>query len=123
MILGMGLDIVDVKRMERHCDDENFMRRFLHDQEYEEILKSEESPAMLLASRFAVKEAFGKAVGVGLRGISLKDIQLDHDGLGKPVLTLHNTAKQKATALGVNHIHLSLSHEAQIAAAVVILES
>ncbi len=123
MILGMGLDIVDVKRMEKHCDDENFMRRFLHEREYEEIKKSKESPAMLLASRFAVKEAFGKATGIGLRGIALSDIQLDHDTLGRPILRLHGSAEQKATELGVNHIHVSITHEAQIAAAVVIFES
>ncbi len=123
MIIGMGLDIVDVSRMEKLTEESPFMRRFLHPQEYAEIMESRESRAVLLASRFAVKEAFGKATGKGLRGLSLPDIQLDHDEFGRPFLRLHGTAAEAVKQLGVGSIHVSLSHESKTAAAVVLFES
>jgi holo-[acyl-carrier protein] synthase len=122
MIIGLGIDVVDVHRMSKRCDDLHFLRKFLHEQELSEILESAESRAQLTASRFAVKEAFGKALGTGMRGLSFTDIQLDHDKLGKPLLVLHGSARQRVDEFGEVHIHVSVSHDVAAAAAVVILE-
>ncbi|MGM0432574.1 MAG: holo-ACP synthase [Spirochaetota bacterium] len=123
MIIGIGVDIVSVQRMSSHCHDETFLRRFLHPGEVEDIQASREDKAQLLASRFAVKEAFGKALGSGLRDLSLSDIQLDHDTLGRPFVVLHGNAQKRFASVGAERIFVSLSHERQMAAAVVILES
>jgi holo-[acyl-carrier protein] synthase len=122
MIIGLGLDVTTVRRMDQHCDNMQFMKRILHPRELEGILHSSESRAELLASRFAVKEAFGKALGTGMRGLSFSDIELDHDNLGKPFLHLHGTAEKLLKSIGADSVLVSLSHEKDTAAAVVILE-
>jgi holo-[acyl-carrier-protein] synthase len=122
MIIGLGIDVVDVSRMSTRCEDLRFLKKFLHEQELSEILESAESRAQLTASRFAVKEAFAKALGTGMRGLSFTDIQLDHDKLGKPLLMLHGSAKRRVDELGEVSIHVSVSHDISAAAAVVILE-
>lgn len=123
MIVGVGVDIVSVQRMSSHCHDETFLRRFFHPKEVEDIQASREGKAQLLASRFAVKEAFGKALGSGLRGLSLSEIQLDHDTYGRPFVVLHGSAQKRFFSVGAQRLLVSLSHEREMAAAVVILES
>jgi holo-[acyl-carrier protein] synthase len=122
MILGLGIDVVETQRMDRHCSDLSFLKKILHPRELAEIDESSESRAQLIASRFAVKEAFGKALGTGMRGMAFSDIQLDHDRFGKPCLQLHGTAEQQLRLLGDVHVHVSLSHDTSTAAAVVIIE-
>ncbi|GAJ77956.1 holo-[acyl-carrier protein] synthase [Vibrio sp. JCM 18905] len=79
-----------------------------------------------LAKRFAVKEAASKALGgtgIAKGGVTFHDFSISNDALGKPVLALTGTAKQIADAMGVNHIHLSISDERHYAVATVIFES
>ena len=74
------------------------------------------------AGRFAAKEAFFKALGLGWRkGLRWKEIEVIPDKLGKPQLQLYGKAKTIADQLGVHGIHLSISHTQQLAIAVVIL--
>lgn len=122
MIVGIGLDVTEVARMERHCEDMQFLKKLLHPDELTELLSSSETRAQLLASRFAVKEAFSKAVGTGMRGLRFVDIQLSHDELGKPHLILHGKARNLCDNLHADEIFVSLSHEKSVSAAVVILE-
>lgn len=122
MIRGLGIDLVQNERMIPHCEDHRFMKRFLHANEYAWILSSSEPREQLLASRFAVKEAFGKALGIGLRGMSLADIELIHDALGKPQILLHGEALRIFSESPAEHIHVSLTHDTAASAAVVILE-
>lgn len=123
MIVGLGLDLTELERIEkayvRHGE------RFL-----EKILTSDERAAMprlavpFLAARFAAKEAGVKALGTGFRGgISYKDVEVYADSRGKPELRFLNKALERADALGVASIHVSLTHGRDVAAAVVVLEA
>lgn len=108
MILGIGVDVVDIERI-----DEKISKRILTDHELEEFQRAHDKK-QFLASRFAVKEAFFKALGTGLRDFSFQDIELTHNELGKPVLVFHKDVQ-------FNFAHVSLSHD-KIAMATVVLE-
>ncbi|MFQ5792867.1 MAG: holo-ACP synthase, partial [Acidobacteriota bacterium] len=68
-----------------------------------------------LAARFAAKEAVSKALGTGLRGIDWREMEILPDRRGKPLVTLHGRAGQRAAALGLTHFALSLSHSREYA--------
>lgn len=124
MIIGIGSDIARVARfetaLERH--GERFARRLLGEVE-QEVFAGHAHPAAFLAKRFAGKEAFVKALGLGFRrGIEWGDIQVLNDALGKPLLHLDGRAAEQAQLAGVQHSHVTLSDEAEYAVAFVILE-
>jgi holo-[acyl-carrier protein] synthase len=74
--------------------------------------------------RFAAKEAFSKALGTGVMGtMSWHDMAVRRDERGNTILQLTGRAKRAAEALGIDRVHLSLTHEREIAAAVVLLET
>ena len=75
-----------------------------------------------MAAVFAAKEAVAKALGVGLGQIGWREIEVRHDELGKPFVTLSGRARALAEEKGVKNIHLSLSHSREYALAMVILE-
>ncbi|WP_104205050.1 holo-ACP synthase [Billgrantia saliphila] len=124
MIIGVGTDIAKVARFEaamaRH--GERFAERVLGSIEREGLDKRHDKAAFL-AKRFAAKEAFVKALGVGLRhGMRWAEIQVVSDALGRPSLMLSGRAHELADVAGVRAIHLSLSDEAELALAMVVLE-
>ncbi|MBP5981104.1 MAG: holo-ACP synthase [Halomonas sp.] len=124
MIVGIGSDIARVARftqaMERHGP--RFAKRILGVDEYATWQQKGE-PTAYLAKRFAAKEAFVKALGLGLRGgMQWGDIQVINDNLGKPYLQLSNEAKRLMQASGATTSHVTLSDEAEYAVAFVILE-
>ncbi|MGO2133081.1 MAG: holo-ACP synthase [Halomonas sp.] len=124
MILGIGTDVARIARFERAMarHGERFVERILGTAERIAFAERGQPPAFL-AKRFAAKEAFVKALGTGLRhGISWQDIQVSNDALGRPVLLLSGRAQETATVAGVNAMHLSLSDEADVAIAFVVLE-
>lgn len=122
MILGLGIDIVEVSRLEKWLNDKKLLERFFNKEELEYVLSKRDGAAPSLAVRFAAKEAFGKALGTGLAGIELKDIAVVNDKTGRPFLELFGTALQALKEKGGASIHLSLTHEKTTAAAVVIIE-
>lgn len=122
MILGLGIDIVEVSRLEKWLNDKKLLERFFNKEELEYVLSKRDGAAPSLAVRFAAKEAFGKALGTGLAGIELKDIAVVNDKTGRPFLKLFGTALQALKEKGGADIHLSLTHEKTTAAAVVIIE-
>jgi len=115
-------------RLLRWLSAPRLLERFFHPRELEAALsKSAKNAggtrsAESLAARFAAKEAFGKALGTGLAGIVLKDIIVVNGNNGKPELQVVNTALAALEKSGANRIHLSLTHEREYAAAVVVLE-
>ncbi|WP_111412323.1 holo-ACP synthase [Billgrantia lactosivorans] len=124
MILGIGTDIARIARFEaamaRH--GERFPARLLGELEREQLERRADRAAFL-AKRFAAKEAFVKALGTGLRhGMRWAEIQVASDALGRPSLMLSGRAHELATTAGVRAIHLSLSDEAEVALAMVVLE-
>ena len=78
--------------------------------------------ALSLAARFAAKEAFGKALGTGLAGMRLRDIQVINNHNGRPDMILHGTALERFRALGAARVLVSLTHESDNAVAVVVIE-
>ncbi|MGI5820374.1 MAG: holo-ACP synthase [Armatimonadota bacterium] len=124
MILGIGTDIVSIERLERMV--ESYGDRFLHRVFTRREIQTAEQRATLcerLGTRFAAKEACMKALGTGWRGgVQFTQIEVRKHPTGRPELVLTGAAKQRAEELGVERIHISLSHEAQMAMAVVILE-
>ena len=75
-----------------------------------------------MAGYFAAKEATSKALGTGFRNFSFKDIEVTKDAVNKPSIILHGEAKSIAKTSGVNHIHLSISHNRTTAIAYVVME-
>ncbi len=123
MIVGIGLDIAQVERVERawRRHGARFMERCFTRAEAEAAL-ARPRPGQALAMRFAAKEAFAKATGLGMRGLAWREIEVVHDELGKPLLRLHGRARQWLDEQGVTAWHLSLSDDGGLAAAVVVLE-
>jgi holo-[acyl-carrier protein] synthase len=125
MIAGTGIDLVDVKRMQRLLAKwgDRFTGRFFCPREMA-YCRERASPAIHFAARFAAKEAFLKALGVGLgMGDALKDIEIVNDDRGKPEMFLHGEAQRRLGDLGVRRVHLSLTHTVESAVAMVILET
>ena len=122
MIKGTGIDIVEIKRMEHWMSDRKLLERFFHSDEIAYSLSRGKNAAQSLAARFAAKEALGKALGTGLKNISLNDILVVNDSNGKPQLKLSGSAEEKLQESGARKIHISLSHEKKNAIAMIILE-
>ena len=116
------MDIVEVARVAAVADrhGERFLRRVFTPLEVEKVHGVR---AQYLASRFSAKEAAFKALGTGWGGgVRWTDVEVDNLPSGQPILTLSGAARARADALGVERIHLTISHTAQYATAQVILE-
>ena len=124
MIRGIGVDIVKVDRIEKAVErwGYRFLKRIFTAAEIERCQKRAR-PAQCLALRFAAKEAFAKALGLGMRkGLRWRDIEVVHDNFGKPDLLLHNQAQRLLESVEASRTWLSLSDERESALAVVVLE-
>jgi holo-[acyl-carrier protein] synthase len=122
VILGVGIDVVHVERIRRWREIEGLYERFFHPEELAIAIPRGEVGILSLAARFAAKEAFGKAIGSGLRHFSLREIAVLNDSHGKPFMVLTGAAEEAFKDLGGRRIVLSLSHEKDNALAVVIIE-
>ncbi|MBT1631718.1 MULTISPECIES: holo-ACP synthase [Curtobacterium] len=120
MIIGIGVDVVDLERFERVLERTPAMRARLFTPS-EQVRDGEPRPIASLAARFAAKEALIKAFGSSA-GLSWQDLEVVSDDQRNPSLTLHKGARQVAHARGVTSVHLSLSHDGGIATAFVVLE-
>ncbi len=124
MILGTGIDMVDIERIERMRTrwGDLFLRRVFTEEEIS-WCQRRSRPSDCLAARFAAKEAFLKAIGWGLRkGIRWTDIEIRNDPLGKPSFSFHGKAKEALENLGIHRSLLTLSHDRFCAVAHVLLE-
>jgi holo-[acyl-carrier protein] synthase len=125
MIYGIGVDLVKVARiaaaLKKH--GERFLNRIFTIREIAHC-QGKVRAASMLAMRFAAKEAFSKALGVGLRkdGIRWQEVEVVPNSLGKPELSITGRAAELCAAAGITGMHLTLSDEDSLALAVVILE-
>jgi len=124
MIVGIGIDLVKVSRIEavlaRH--GQRFVERILHPNELL-VYQSHSHPLAYFAKRYAAKEALSKALGTGIaRGVNFNEIETQLNELGRPHLILHGTTLDKADELGVKHLFITLSDEQDYAIANVVLE-
>lgn len=123
MILGIGIDLVDVRRMEGIIFrwHEKFLRRVFTEREIR-YCNNKKNPAQRFATRYAAKEAFIKAIyPKGEKGINYLDIEIDEKER-RPVINLQGEVKADAEAKGLKNIFIMLSHDGNYGIASVVLE-
>ena len=122
MIVGVGLDVCSIDRMRRALErhGERFSGRICSPAERAD-LQGHGDPATSLAGRFAAKEAFAKALD-GAPGVGWHEVEVRRTSTGRPRLELAGAARALAEAKGASRWHVSISHDAGVAAAVVLLE-
>ncbi len=122
MIVGLGIDVCSIERMrralERHGD--RFFGRICSPKEREDL--SGRDIGTSLAGRFAVKEAFAKALD-GARGVGWHEVEVRRAPSGRPILELSGNAVKAVEAVSADRWHVSITHDAGVAVAVVVLES
>ncbi|CAG7839482.1 4'-phosphopantetheinyl transferase [Clostridium novyi B str. ATCC 27606] len=122
MIIGIGTDIVEIERIEKAINRNlNFINKLFTKNEIE-YFKSRNMRSEFIAGRFAAKEAVSKALGTGFRGFEFKDIEIENNILGKPMVNLKGKAKKMDKKWGNYKIHLSISHGRENAIAYAVLE-
>jgi len=124
MILSIGIDIVEVDRVERAIGrlGERFVRRVFTDPEID-YCGSRGARFVHLAGRFAAKEAAMKALGTGWgAGVSWREVEILPSAAGPPHLALSGVALERFAALGATRSHLSITHTREHAVAQVIFE-
>lgn len=124
MILGTGIDIIEVTRIAASYEKfgERFVNRILLPAEIAYCL-GHRQPAPFLAVRFAAKEAVSKAFGTGIGAqLGWQDIEIRRKESGEPFVVLHGKGKELFAARGAKALHVSLSHTQQYAAAMAILD-
>ena len=107
MILGIGNDIVEIARIEKAIQNESFKKRVYTLAEIELIEKKGAGKIASYAGRFSAKEAISKAMGTGVRGFNLIDIEILNDDIGKPLVIFKNDLKDKMKG---KRVELSISH-------------
>lgn len=112
MIFGVGTDLVEINRIK--VNYQRLAERVLSEKEFELFRRfnNENRKLEFLAGRFAVKEAYAKALGTGIGELRFKDIEVLNNELGKPFINMQNDSK----------IHVSISHTEQYALAFVVIE-
>jgi len=112
----LGIDIIKVERIKAAIErfGERFSNRVLTPSERRYVRGRPET----FAGRWAAKEAVSKVLGLGVRGIGWKDIEVERLPTGQPAIRLHGRAAQRAEQLGMGRIALSITHESDYAVAV-----
>ena len=116
MIVGIGVDVVDVARFGKTLERTPALRERLFTADERTL------PLASLAARFAAKEALAKALGAPA-GLQWHDAEVRKDDDGRPVFVLSGTVEARAVALRAHKLHLSMSHDAGIASAMVVAEA
>ncbi len=119
--MTIGTDIASIERMRKSAGRESFVKRVFSQAEREMFLQKRD-PAPSMAANWAGKEAFAKALGTGVRGFELNEIEILRDTLGAPFVRLCGNARLEAEKRGIKKIHISLSHERDYAVAFVVTE-
>ena len=122
MIIGVGIDLCEIRRMEKLLEDGRFLERFFAPEEQLYIKDRGRMAASSMAAIFAAKEALVKALGTGFTDTSLSDIRVLHEKSGAPYFDLTGGIAGHVAQKNITALHLSLTHEAGMAAAVVIAE-
>lgn len=122
MIIGIGMDIVEISRIKTAIAREAFVRRVFTANEAAYCRSRGVQQVASFAARFAAKEAVAKALGTGFSGGDIKDIEVVIDAGGKPSIVLYGRFNVLASRLGVSQIHISLTHSREYAAAQAVIE-
>ncbi len=122
MIIGIGTDIIEIKRIENAVNrTHEFLNRIFTSSEINYI-KSRKFNPQNIAGNFAAKEAISKALGTGISGIRWKEIEIIRKANGAPVVVLYNNALKYSDDKGIIKINVSISHSQEYAIAFAIAE-
>ncbi len=121
MIKGIGIDSVEVARMEKNLTNARFMERVFTAME-RELIGNDGHSVERASGNFAVKEAVGKALGCGMAGCPLDCVETLRDEQGAPMIHVDGKAQERFAALGVCKAWVSITHTGGIATAFVVLE-
>lgn len=116
--IGVGIDIIEVDRVRKVYEHhgERFLQRVYTEHEIQQC----RGKVTRLAGRFAAKEAISKALGTGLHGVAWREMEIVQLRSGRPTVTLHGRAKQRAEQLGISAFDVSIADLAQISIAIAI---
>ncbi|MCL2332556.1 MAG: holo-ACP synthase [Actinomycetia bacterium] len=122
MVVGLGVDIVEIERMRLALERRPRMKERLFSEAERLYCERKARPEVHYALRFAAKEAVVKALGTGFSGMNFRDVEVAHDEKGRPHPILTGAAEARAAELGITETHLSLSftHTTAVASAVVL---
>nr|AUN35628.1 holo-[acyl-carrier protein] synthase [uncultured bacterium] len=123
MILGVGIDMIEVERLSEKMTRAEGFRELVFSKNEIEYCEKKKNKFEHYAARFAAKEAFYKAIGSGWKnGTSFNEIEISNDEKGKPSIELLGETAQLITEMGIKNIFVSLTHLKTMASAVVMLE-
>ena len=120
MIRGIGIDVCDISRMRKALSREGFCSRIFSPEEIT-YAETKADPAVHYAAAFAAREALSKATGWGIAGLGIKTCSIERTSTG-PMFVFDEKTTDRFSQEGIDNVFLSISHEAGIAVAVVVLE-
>jgi holo-[acyl-carrier protein] synthase len=115
-VVGIGVDLVDVQRVERLLSRRSTFAQRVFTPSEVAYCQRQASPAESFAARWAAREACRKALG-GIRRMRWHDVRVEHAASGAPRVELRGTSQARAESLGVSSVMLALSHERRMAVA------
>jgi len=121
MIIGLGIDMVEIKRIKKNINETSFLQKYFTVDEIK-LFELSKHKAQTVAGNFASKEAISKAVGTGISGFSLTDIEILRDEKGKPYVNSYGSFYTISKELGIDTIHISISNTKEYAIANAICE-
>ena len=121
MIIGNGIDIIEVERIKKKIENERFLAKIYTKEEIEYLKKRKFNP-QTAAGFFAAKEAVSKCFGTGFKTFGPADIEIVKNEEGKPIVNLYNNALKTAEEKNISCIHLSITHVKEYALAYAIAE-
>lgn len=115
MVKGVGVDLVDIARFEEHVSKTpKLLERIF-------VTTELDAPIKTIAGRFAAKEAFIKALG-GSEGVTWHEVEITKNSTGKPEIKTSGKTAETVASAGITNFHLSISHDAGMAVAMVVAE-
>lgn len=123
MITGVGIDMIEVARMESRIANGNGFKELIFSADEIEYCEAQKNRYEHYAARFAAKEAFFKALGTGwAEGTLFNEIEVTHNENGKPFFNFYGKTLDTLTAMQTGSISVSLTHLKSVASAIVIIE-
>lgn len=123
MIIGIGIDCIEIERVRKALQREAFLTRCYRESEINLLTRKDGTlDAKRAAGNFAVKEAVSKVFGTGFRTMALSDIEVLRDELGKPYVNLYEEAERIAKSLMIKTIHISITNTEKEATAFAVAE-
>lgn len=123
MIIGIGIDCIEIERVRKALQREAFLTRCYRESEIKLLTRKDGTlDAKRAAGNFAVKEAVSKVFGTGFRTMALIDIEVLRDELGKPYVNLYEEAERIAKSLTIKTIHISITNTEKEATAFAVAE-